>query len=372
MADHLGHDNGRIHGGTTYFLNTIPALKSAGFEVDALFLSAPHPAAAELTRQGMKPTFLSLGKYDLGSYRKIRRAIQAKPNDVVHLHSFKSHLLGRFAVRAAPIASVVHVHDENVLKQPLKYIMGLQGPSTDALIGVSKTTTEFGSAQYKVARERCFTIPNGIDIAPFVRARATAASKVREEIGVRPERKVIVIAGRLTPAKGQPAAFKAMADVVERCPDSELWVVGDGPAADDYRTMVRDLDIGSSVRFLGQRMDMPHVFSSADLAIVPSRSNEAFGLVALEASAAGLPVIAFEGGGIISVVRDNETGLVVPNGDVRGLARAILSLLQDDARLETLGRGAALRAESFTVDIHVANLATLYRRLLLGTDHAAV
>lgn len=371
MADHLGHPDGRIHGGTTYFVNAIPALKAAGFDIDAAFLGPPHPSAGRLADRGVEPTFLSLGKYDLGSYGACKRLILSRRYDLVHLHSFKSHLLGRMAVRGQPVATIVHVHDQNRMKQPLKFLQGLLGPSTSALLGVSESVTEFASRHYNVPADRCSTLHNGIDIAPFGAARRTAAGKLRRDLGVPAERSVIVIAGRLTPGKGHPQLFEAMRTVVAEHPAAELWVVGAGEARDDYAAMVGQAGLDRSVRFLGQRTDMPEVFASADLAVVPSMLEEGFGLVALEAASAGLPVVAFDTGGVSSVVRDGETGIMVPRGDVAGLARAISSLLRDEPRRRALGQGGAALADSFTIEAHVAKLAQIYGNLVRTRGGAA-
>ncbi|MEM9592043.1 MAG: glycosyltransferase family 4 protein [Pseudomonadota bacterium] len=364
MADHLGHPNGRVHGGTTYFLNTIPALQDAGFEIDAVFLTSPHPAAAQMQARGVRPSFLSLKKYQLGSYATCRRAVNAKPYDVVHLHSVKAHLLGRMAVHALDAATIVHVHDHYTLKQPLKFLQRRLGPTTNALIGVSKVTTAFGREQYNVPAARCVTIYNGIDLMPYRAAADDTTGRVRAELGVPQDHMVIVVAGRLIPSKGQPQLFQALPAVVKDHPQTELWVVGDGEARADYMRLVKDLGITPYVRFLGQRGDMPDIYASANLAVVPSMLQEAFGLVALEASASGIPVVAFDVGGIAEVVRHDRNGVLVPQGDVTALSKAIAQVCSDPNRRANLGAAGRELADDFSLAKHVDRLSQLYRRIL--------
>lgn len=361
MADHLGHPSGRVHGGTTYFLNTIPALAEAGFEIDPVFLGPRHPMADRLEARGITARFLDQGKFDLRALSAARTMVLAGQYDVLHLHSFKSHLAGQVAVRGQSAAAIVHVHDQIKMPAPLRFFQKRLGPATAALIGVSESVTAFGQQEYNVPSERCRTIPNGLDLAPFRAAKERAERTLRKELDVPAERRVLLVAGRLNPVKGHPQLFEAMKTVTAADPDCELWVVGDGEARGDYERMVKDFGLGDRVRFLGQREDMPEVFASADIVLVPSMWEEGFGLVALEAAATGRPVVAFDVGGLSALVHHQHSGLLVPRGDTTALADAILSLLRDDALRTRLEAGTGKVAESFTLDRHIANLAETYR-----------
>lgn len=365
MADHLGHPNGRVHGGTTYFLNTIPALAEAGIAIDPVFLGPGHPMTKRLEAHGITPQFLGQGKFDLRALSAARRIVAAGNYDILHLHSFKSHLAGQLAARGRPAAAVVHVHDQIRMPGPLRLFQKRLGPAAAALIGVSDSVTAFAQQEYNVPPDRCHTIPNGLDIAPFMAASARNQKVVRTELGVPEGRGVLLVAGRLNPVKGHPELFEAMKTVVAEVPDCELWVVGDGEARDDYARIVADAGLDDHVRFLGQREDMPEVFASADIALVPSMWQEGFGLVALEASATGLPVIAFDVGGLSALIHHGESGLMVPRGDTAALAAAILSLLRDTALRQRLASGASRVAEGFTIDKHISRLIAAYRNAVL-------
>lgn len=360
MADHLGHANGLIHGGTTYFLNTLPALRDAGYDVTPVFIAPRHPAAEQLEAAGVRPHFLGLGKRDLRCFTAFTKLLDAKPHDVVHLHSFKSHLAGRRAAHKRGIASVVHVHDQIAIKQPMRLLQRRLSSATAALVGITDSVTRHGHEQYGVPIERCHTVLHGLNLAPFVEARERHGHAVRRELSERDEARVIVMSGRLNPVKGHPQLFEAMVKVVVELPPARLWVVGDGKARGDYERQVRELGLTDRVRFLGQRGDMPAVLASADLAVVPSMWEEGFGMVALEASASGLPVVGFKTGGLATIVREGEGGLLVERGDTGALASAILSLLRDDEHRRTLGADARRVTQTFTLSRHVAAMGKVY------------
>lgn len=137
-----------------------------------------------------------------------------------------------------------------------------------------------------------------------------------------------------------------------------LLLVGDGPDHDNAQQEATRLGVKRDVRFMGRVDDVADILRGADLFLLPSET-ESFGLAALEAMACGVPVIASKVGGLPEVVREGESGFLLPVGDVAAMTERAIEALQDPTRHEALRRGAVTRARDFAVD----RVVPLYERL---------
>jgi L-malate glycosyltransferase len=168
-------------------------------------------------------------------------------------------------------------------------------------------------------------------------------------------------------------AVKRVADVirifatVRAAVPSVLVMVGDGPERTIAEDEARSLGVARDVHFLGRIDVVAPLLADADLFLLPSRS-ESFGLSALEALASGTPVIATNAGGLPEVVNDGETGVLCPVGDVEGMSRAALHLLNDRGEWERMSAAGAKDArERFSVDPIVSQYESLYWSALNGS-----
>lgn len=181
-------------------------------------------------------------------------------------------------------------------------------------------------------------VPNGVDPRPWqVRADRVAAAR-RRWAGDGP---LLAFSGRLVYEKGVQDLLAALPRLRRRHPGLRLVVAGRGPCTDDLQAQARRLRLGRAVTFAGFVPDasLAELVAAADCAVVPSR-YEPFGLVALEAAAAGTPVVAAAAGGLREIVRDRETGLAFPAGDPGGLAAAVDEVLTDQVLARRLARQA--------------------------------
>jgi len=185
---------------------------------------------------------------------------------------------------------------------------------------------------------RVVVIPNGLELTQF-QARTSHV----------PSRRVIMVAN-LRPEKGHDTLIDAAAIVLNRFPDARFDIVGDGTERDRLIAYAHAKGVAAAVSFLGHCEDVPARLSAADVFVLPSES-EAFPNAVLEAMAAGLPVVASAVGGILEVVRNGETGLLVPPRRPDALADAIGRLLSDatlQERLGSTGRGLVESRYSFS------------------------
>ncbi len=215
-------------------------------------------------------------------------------------------------------------------------------------------------------------VPPAVEHAFFAPGDRTGA---RRAVGLPTDRPIVLFVGRIQPLKAPDVAIRAVAEL----PGVELVVVGGASGSDgdtELRTaqaLVGDLGITDRVRFVDPQPH--HILSSyyraADVVVVPSRS-ESFGLVALEAAACGVPVVASAVGGLLNIVHDGVTGLLVDGRDPTRYARAIRQLLADPAVAAAMGAAAAVRARRFTWSFTAARLRRLYTDLAAQPARALV
>jgi glycosyltransferase involved in cell wall biosynthesis len=173
-------------------------------------------------------------------------------------------------------------------------------------------------------------IPNVVTVPP---RRADSDSGV-----TRARRRVITVAN-LRPEKSHETLLDAAARLVPGFPDLEILVVGDGPRRAELERRVREQALSHTVRFLGHREDVADLLAASDAFVLPSIS-EAFPNSAIEAMAAGLPVVASATGGLLDLIEHGRTGLLFEPGDADALADALAGLLCDRARAARLGDAA--------------------------------
>jgi len=189
-----------------------------------------------------------------------------------------------------------------------------------------------------VGKRRHFTLYNCVDVERF----AECASQVdrqatRHELrhGSGP---IVGVVGRLRREKGHVFLLDAFRAVTLSVPEAMLLVVGDGPDREGLRAQARSLAVDDRVVWWGERRseELPRLYAAMDLVVIPSLF-EGFGLVALEAMAAGRPVVASATGGLMEIIVDGVTGVLVPAGDRDALARAMVSMLSNPRKAAAMG-----------------------------------
>ena len=195
------------------------------------------------------------------------------------------------------------------------------------------------------------------------------ASQLRSELGLS-EKKVIVSVGRLVHRKGQDILIEAMPAIIKEVPEAHILMIGEGPYRSYLENRVKALGLQERITFIGriQYADLPRHICAGDLFVMPSRSRlaglevEGLGIVYLEASACGLPVIAGDSGGAPDAVLEGETGLVVDGTSKVDVAAAVIELLQDADRSKTMGiRGREWIIQEWRWDIWASRFAQLLK-----------
>ena len=270
--------------------------------------------------------------------RTVKKAIQqARVYDPDIVYSNQQHwdcYVATEVAKALGKPQVIHLHyiiGPWLRQQPLQRLL-----TTDHVIVVSDFIR--GEAlKHGVAPERVTTVRNTMAISPEQPARV--AQEVRAELGIPADAPLIGIIARLSPGKGQDDTIEAFSLIAGQYPNARLMIVGDGETRQALEEQAGRLGVKDRVLFTGRRSDVPRLLAAIDLFSHPSRLDPC-PLALLEACAAGLPVVAYAEGGACEVVLSDETGVLVPPGDVKGLAGALAALIKDRSRAKQLGIAA--------------------------------
>lgn len=284
--------------------------------------------------------------------------------DIIHLNNgLESQLSGLFAAKILRIPCVAHARGFP------NFSMLVDGVSTsvDRYIAVS-SSVELQLVENGVDADRISVVHDAVDVDNFSRPRDTDA--VRDELSIPPEAKVFGLLGRIMGWKGVKEFVSAAIRVLESLDDAYAVIVGDESDGNrSYFREVQDLAQKSSVReriiFAGFRDDVPAVVQTLDLLVHTSLQPEPFGLVLVEAMAAGTPVVAADRGGPVDIVADGESGLLVDPEDTAALATAIERVLREPKAARKMGERGRRRARSqFAVDRHAGKIMDIYRSVL--------
>jgi glycosyltransferase involved in cell wall biosynthesis len=336
----------------------IPPLRAGGYVVSVLTLVAEGPYFDALVRAGVPATCARMrGRLDVGGLRRAFRHWRTKP-DLVVTHSINAHVVGHLIARRAGVPHVTTEHGGPGI--PTRFhrraLTRLVGPRVDRAIAVSASQiprlTAFG---YDPGRIR--VVPNAV---PEPTATVPPV-EMRSGLGIAPGEFLAVLAARLRPEKTAHVFVRAVLDAHRREPRLRGLVVGGGP---DLERLRRLAGSGGIVRVLGERSDVDDILGAADAVCLSSRA-EGVPMIVLEAMALGKPVVATDVGGIPEAVEHGVTGLLVPPGDEKAFAEALIVLATDRARTERLGAGALQRSRDvFGFGRMIAGYSAVFEEVL--------
>ncbi len=298
---------------------------------------------------------------DVRMRAKVRRVFAAERFDVVHLHEplMPQLCLAALAEATGPTVGTFHANDDRALGYRLfgpllkNYLANL-----DARIAVSaaarRSVADHFGGDYTI-------IPNGVDIARFSTAEPLPGSGDGSFN--------ILFVGRLEPRKGAKHLFRALPEIMRDVPHARLTVVGSGPLSGYYRSHLPE-GYGDHVEFTGRVSGemLARYFASADVFCSPATGGESFGIVLIEAMAAGAAVVASDITGYRDVVRDGETGLLTRRGEPESIASAIVRLARDGDLRRRLVESAADDVRQYSWDRVTSRILDVYRSVVPGDE----
>jgi glycosyltransferase involved in cell wall biosynthesis len=357
----------RLHetGGTLYYLNVLPRLDPARVTPLLCAFAPRHPIAERFEAIGIKPTFFGRTRWDPRAIPDVLQFARGHHVDLVHLDGPTSFPFGRLGACLTRLPTIAHFHSMLQLP-PLRALLNRQPMlATSKSIAVSAAVRQWALAALAIAPERIEVFYNGHDIDRYASPSVDARSRIRRELALPSNLPVVGVVGRLDIAqKGQDVLIRALPGLRERCPGVALLVVGNGPDRARCEALVNQLGLVDAVRFCGYRNDIPDLLAAVDVVAVPSACAEGLPLVAIEASAAARPIVAFDGGGLPEVVVHGETGLIVRRGDSAGFVAALARIIADPVLAKRMGASGRRHATRFTLSRHVDKLMAFYEEVL--------
>jgi glycosyltransferase involved in cell wall biosynthesis len=315
---------------------------------------------------------------DLRALYCITRLIRRERVDIVHTHTSKAGIIGRFAAALSDVRAVVHSphghifgKDANIpgvtghpLQQRLFYYLERMSSSLARRIVTLTERNKIEHIKLGLApAAKLSVLHNAVDIDKFSKAAARRKG-VREELGYGESDIVIGIIGRLTTEKGHASLLEAVCKLAGRNGNIRLLIVGGGPLLIELEETVCKLGIEKHVIFLGVREDVPELVAASDI-IALSSFYEGLGIVLLEAMAAKKPVVATRVGGVPEIVIDGKTGILVEPNNPEEMADKLGRLADDESLRRKLGEtGFENVRENFNVPVVLEQLENIYGEIL--------
>jgi len=361
---HVDPERG-LGGGETQVLGLARHLAAAGHE--SILAADPFGAlAAAAAALGIPVVPLVIRNHaDVLAARRLAGLMARGRYDIVHFHTARGHAMSAFLGRARRIPRVV----TRRMDYPLRggwYARWLYNRTVDAVVAISegvRTVLIAGG----VNPHRIHLIPSGVDAARFAVGDGVRDSE-RARRGITADEFVVVITAALEERKGHDVLL----DAIAMLPDVRVRVLcaGTGSQAAALERRRDALGLGDRVVFLGRVEDVPALLAASDTVVLPSR-HEGLGVAALEAMAAGRPVVASKVGGLPEALGNGEAGLLVEPGEAGALAAALRRLAETPAMGRAFGQAGRRRARSrFAMEGMAAATLALYRRLRETSDGA--
>lgn len=352
-----------IGGITSYLLSLATAMKhrghdvyiaSSGGRVLARFIEEgiiyiPIPIR---TKQEVSPKIIL-------SMFKLSPLLKKKNIDLLHSNSRTTQVLGCLLNRFFGVPHISTCH--GFFKQ--RFFRKVFPCWGEKVIAISGPVKEHLLKDFKVDEKNIAVIHNGIDIEKFKRYALSDTRYAKKSFGLG-EGPVIGIVARLSDVKGHIYLIEAMGNVLEKIPDAQLLIVGEGKMKDELVRLVKSLGVERNVLFLPGASDTKDALSVMDLFVMPSL-KEGLGLSLMEAMAFGLCVIGTDVGGIKTLIQDGYNGLLVRPKDTGQLSQAILALLGDEGKRKSLGQNARdFIAQNFSLEKMVQETEEVYLECL--------
>ncbi len=376
-------------------LQIVPELKVGGVETGTVDLargliqrghrcvviSAGGSLVKKLLESGCRHYLLPVHKKSpltmLRMINQVREIIEKENIDIVHARSRVPAIIAFFAYRyTRPLkSSFITTCHGYYGTHILSRVMGWG----EFVIVASQIIGRHMIDDFGVPYQRIRLIPRGVDTEKFKfhdllekKSKSFTPLEKKSLTGF-----TIGIIGRITPLKGHTYFIKAVAKVSRVIPKLRILIIGDVPPEKEgykqqLKLLIMRLGLERFVEFLGYRDDIPEILSNLDLLVLATTTPEAFGRVIIEAGANGVPVVATKVGGVVDIIEDGLTGILVPPEDIAAMAEAIIKLLKDRKYASQIARQARRKIEkNFRLEqmvernIHVYEEALNSKRILV-------
>jgi glycosyltransferase involved in cell wall biosynthesis len=340
------------------------------YEFSVAVLGRAGRAEEKYRSLGIRVHALQTGssRWNPGALPPLLQLIRREEPDLVHAHLFKSMVLTTLAARLAGIPCLLHDHSgldaetlrfyfpNRISRNLYSWVYRLALRSCAGVLVLTPQIKDSYPKDFQLPAEKITVLPNAIDFKGIQTVTAGGLS-LREELDLPADTRLIMMVGRLAPEKNWPTFI----EIASRFPDpsqNAFIAVGTGSLEGQLRKSVWEKGV-KNVHFLGDTQDVPSILHQADVFILTSQ-REAFGIVLLEAMAAGLPVIATCTSGPSSIIQPEINGLLVEPDDVDGFMAALQRVLTDPELASRLVQNAYQSLPRFDSKVICQQLSDLY------------
>lgn len=281
-----------------------------------------------------KEGLLSVKILFLKRFTMIKKIKQLDAKVIISTRYTFSKLLGKYGKKECIKIAQEHNHHNNNKKYIKKVVKSLK--NIDYFMPVSQELTQFYSKQIKNKKTKCYYIPHGLDYFPEKCAKI--------------EKTQIISVGRLDPIKGFPDLIDIFKIIEPQCPNWTLNIVGGGKQYDELRNKINDLHLENKIFLLGEKNkdELNKIFSQSSIYVMTSYS-ESFGLVLLEASSFGIPLVAYDSAqGAKEIIKNDENGFLIPKRNKDEMINKILDLINSSELRYNLGQTGRIFAKAHT------------------------
>ncbi len=299
------------------------------------------------------------GDLDLPFAYRLSQFLKENRPDIVHCHSRRgADILGGLAASFADVPAVVSRRVDNT---EMQVMATLRYRPFQKIIAISNAIAVVLKS-LGVEEERIAVIRSAVDAEAF--ARTPDRSAFTAEFDIKAGDFCIAAAGQLIPRKGHRFLLQAIAELVSRHPHIRLIIFGDGQLDNELRAQAASLGLGGVVQFAGFRDDLDDFIACFDLFVHPALT-EGLGVAAVKASAASVPVVGFDAGGLNEAIDDGISGLLVERENSDALRDAILTMIKDAPLRQKMGAAGRDRMQkSFSIDTMADQHIAVYESIL--------
>lgn len=297
------------------------------------------------------------GDLDIGLVGRLKRLIREVQPDIVHLHSRRgADIFGGLAARQMKVHSVLSRRVDNP-ESP--FWAKIKYGQFSHVIAISEGIRQVLLSE-GVNSNHVTCVRSAVDPEPYL--HDVSRIEFAREFQVPEDALVIGIVAQLIERKGHRYLLEAMPSILEQFPQTQVLFFGKGPLQNELEAQIKERELEGHVKLAGFRTDLPQWLGGLDLLVHPA-DMEGLGVSLLQASAAAVPIIASNAGGLPEAVADGVTGVLVPPGDVEALTRAILEFLRDEQLRKQYGQAGRERIiKEFSIDAMVEGNMRVYER----------
>ncbi|TKC01044.1 N-acetyl-alpha-D-glucosaminyl L-malate synthase BshA [Pedobacter cryophilus] len=357
------------------------ALADHGHQVH--FITYSQPARLDFFSENLFYHEVSVSNYPLFDYAPYELALSSKMVDVVrfenldllHVHYAIPHASAAFMAKQIlatygihiPVVTTLHGTDITLVGRDLTYkpVVTFSINQSDGVTAVSEDLKRATYDHFDIHKD-IKVIPNFIDLNRF---SLKAKDHFKKAIAPQGER-ILVHTSNFRKVKRTQDVVHIFQKILEKVP-AKLLMVGDGPERVNCEQLCRDLKVCEHTRFLGKQDAIEEILSVGDLFVMPSEA-ESFGLAALEAMACKVPVISSNTGGLPELNINGVTGYMNDVGDIAGMAKNAIHILEDDARLAVFKENALKRAKEFELSLILPMYVDFYTEVIAQSKKAVL